>query len=161
MFFYSLANSFLGNILLVSDQKFLTGVYFLGQKNFPTINSNWLKTSDLEVFITTKAQLEEYLNGKRKIFNVKYQLQGTVLQKKVWAALTKIPAGKTISYKEVANIIKKPKAIRAVANAIANNKISLIIPCHRVIGSNGKLTGYAAGLHIKEKILAIEKQHYL
>ena len=161
MFCYSLVNSFLGDILLVSDRKFLTGAYFLEQKNFPKINGSFISPSNLEIFANTKVQLEEYFNGERKFFKIQYQLQGTMLQKKVWEALTHIPAGKTISYKEVANIIEKPQAIRATASAIGHNRISLIVPCHRVIGSSGKLTGYSAGLQIKEKLLVLEKQYYL
>lgn len=160
MFFYSLINSFLGDILLVSDKKILTGAYFLEQKNFPKINGSLVNTSDLEIFANIKVQLEEYFNGERKCFKIPYQLQGTTLQKKVWEVLTCIPAGETISYKEVANIIEKPQAIRATANAIGFNHINLIVPCHRVIGSNGKLTGYSAGLKIKKKLLALEKQYY-
>lgn len=161
MFFYSLVDSFLGDILLVSDRKFLTGAYFIGQKNFPKINGRLVKTSDLEIFANTKVQLEEYFNGKRKYFEINYQLQGTMLQKTVWEALTRIPAGETISYKEIASIIGKPQAIRAAANAIGGNQINLIVPCHRVIGSNGKLTGYSAGLQIKKQLLSLEKQYYL
>ena len=160
MIFYSFVHSFLGNILLVSNGKVLVGTYFVGQKNFPAINNQWHKTSVLEVFIKTKAQLEEYFNGERKYFDIEYQLQGSMLQKKVWEALTQIPAGKTISYKNIANIVKKPNAIRGIANTIRNNPIIIIVPCHRVIGSNGQLTGYSAGLDIKKKLLELER-HYL
>lgn len=161
MFFYSLVDSFLGDILLVSDSKFLTGAYFARQKNFPKTNGRLVKTSELEIFANTKVQLEEYFNGERKYFEINYQLQGTMLQKTVWEALTHIPAGETISYKEIASIIGKPQAIRAAANAIGSNQINLIVPCHRVIGSNGKLTGYSAGIKIKKQLLDLEKQYYL
>ena len=152
MVFYSFIHSFLGYILLISNGKVLVGAYFVGQKNFPEINNQWRKTSVLEVFIKTKAQLEEYFKGKRKYFDIEYELQGSVLQKKVLQSLTEIPAGKTISYKNIANIVKQPNAIRVIANAIGNNPIIIIVPCHRVIGSNGQLTGYSAGLNTKKKL---------
>lgn len=159
--FYSWANNFLGDLLLISDGKLLTGAYFVGQKNFPKIDALWIYNPDLKMFTTTTIQLEEYFNGKRRSFDINYSLAGSILQKKVWLTLSKIPIGKTISYKNIANIIKQPTAIRAVANAIANNKITIIIPCHRVIGSNGKLVGYAAGIDKKKNLLDLEQQYYM
>lgn len=132
----------------------------MGQKNFPKIDTLCIHSPDLEIFITTKTQLQEYFHGKRNSFDINYSLAGSMLQKKVWIALSKISIGKTISYKNIANIINQPTAIRAVANAIANNKISIIIPCHRVIGSNGKLVGYAAGIDKKKSLLELEKKYY-
>ena len=158
--FYSLINNVLGELLLVSDGKLLTGVYFVGQKNFPKIDALWAYSPDLDIFIITKIQLQEYFTGKRSCFDIQYSLVGSVLQKKVWIALSKILIGETISYKNIANIIKEPKAIRAVANAVANNKITIIIPCHRVIGSNGRLLGYAAGIEKQKNLLELEKQYY-
>ena len=118
-----------------------------------------MNAPNLEVFTSTKIQLKEYLNGKRRSFDIRYRLTGATLQKKVWIALSKIAIGETVSYKNLANIIKEPKAIRAVANAVANNKIIILIPCHRVIGSNGKLVGYAPGIDKKETLLELEKQY--
>jgi len=159
--FYSFLNSLLGDILLVSNGKALTGTYFVGQKNFPDISiTRWVNMPDLEIFTKTKTQLEGYFEGERKHFDIEYQLQGNTLQNKVWAALTKIPSGETISYKNIANIINEPKSIRHVANSVGNNPIIIIVPCHRVIGSNGKLTGYSAGLDRKKKLLELEKQYY-
>lgn len=156
-FFYSFFNNIIGDILLVSDGKLLTGAYFVGQKNCPKIDTLWIHFPDLEIFITTKTQLQEYFNGKRSSFDINYHLTGSVLQKKVWMVLYKIAIGETRTYKNISNIIKAPKAIRPVANAIANNKITIIIPCHRVIGSNGKLVGYAAGIDKKKSLLELEK----
>ncbi len=104
-----------------------------------------------------KNQLEKYFKGELKKFNLKIKTKGTDFQKQVWEALTKLEYGKTVTYKKVAEMIEKPKAIRAVANAIAKNQIWIVIPCHRVIGSNGKLTGYAGGLENKKYLLEIEK----
>lgn len=109
---------------------------------------------DLQNCIT---QLDEYFNGKRREFSVVYQLHGTDFQKKVWQQLTRIPFGETASYREIAIAIGNQKAVRAVGNANKNNKIPIIIPCHRIIGSNGKLTGYAGGLWRKQWLLEHEK----
>lgn len=101
-------------------------------------------------------QLREYFDQKRKVFSVKLNPQGTLFQKKVWEALLEIPYGETRSYKEIAKRIGNEKASRAVGMANHNNPIMCIIPCHRVIGSNGSLTGYAGGIMIKERLLGLE-----
>lgn len=102
-------------------------------------------------------QLDEYFKGKRQEFTFPYQFEGTDFQKVVWEALKEIPYATTGSYKDLAVSIGNEKAIRAVGNANGKNKLSVVIPCHRVIGSNGKLTGYAGGLWRKEWLLQHEK----
>jgi len=102
-------------------------------------------------------QLDEYFRGVRKTFSLKLLLQGTPFQKIVWQQLNKIPHGKMVSYGDVARAIGKPKAYRAVGNANNKNPIAIIIPCHRVIGSDGKLVGYGGGLWRKEWLLNHEK----
>jgi methylated-DNA-[protein]-cysteine S-methyltransferase len=97
--------------------------------------------------------MDEYFNGNRKTFDLPLDLQGTDFQKKVWLELQKIPFGKTISYKELSLRLGDIKAIRAVAAANGANPVSIIVPCHRVIGSNGSLTGYAGGLWRKQWLL--------
>lgn len=109
-----------------------------------------------ELIKLTVVQLEEYFNGDRMDFSIPLQFAGTEFQCKVWTELMKIPYGKTISYAELAAGIGNPKAVRAMASANAANPISIIVPCHRVIGSNQKLTGYAGGLHAKETLLNLE-----
>ncbi|MBC9786055.1 methylated-DNA--[protein]-cysteine S-methyltransferase [Heliobacterium chlorum] len=103
-------------------------------------------------------QLDEYFRGTRKDFNVKLNPQGTQFQKQVWRKLPDIPYGKTASYKDIAEAVGNPKAVRAVGGANSQNPISIIVPCHRIIGSNGKLTGYAGGLWRKEWLLAHEQK---
>ena len=103
------------------------------------------------------AQILEYLQGKRKIFTVNYRLCGTPFQRAVWKELINIPYGETRTYKEIASAIGHEKAARAVGMANHRNPLHLIIPCHRVIGADGSLTGYAGGIGIKEKLLALEK----
>ncbi len=101
-------------------------------------------------------QLEEYFSASRKKFNLDFKLEGTPFQKEVWSALTTVPYGKTITYKELAASINHKGAYRAVGSANNKNPLPIIIPCHRVIGSNGKLIGYKGGLEIKEKLLKTE-----
>jgi methylated-DNA-[protein]-cysteine S-methyltransferase len=101
-------------------------------------------------------QLQEYFEGNRKEFNLKLSLEGTDFQKRVWEELQQIPFGKTTSYQQMANTLGDPKVIRAAASANGKNPISIIIPCHRVIGSDGSLTGYAGGLHRKKWLLEFE-----
>ena len=104
----------------------------------------------------TGKQIEEYLEGRRRQFSVPLSLHGTDFQKAVWKALIAIPYGETRAYCEIAESIGKPKAARAVGMANHNNPISIIVPCHRVIGKNGSITGYASGLKNKEKLLKLE-----
>lgn len=103
-------------------------------------------------------ELTEYFSGKRTSFDVPLNPKGTEFQKAVWKELTRIPYGETISYQELANRIKKPKAVRAVGAANGKNPLWMIVPCHRVIGKNGTLTGYAGGLSMKKKLLLLESR---
>lgn len=114
-------------------------------------------TNESELIKLIKEELNEYFSGKRKVFSIPFELKGTEFQKKVWNELLKIPYGNTKSYKEIAESIGSAKYSRAVGNANNKNPVALIVPCHRVIGSNGKLVGYRGGLNIKEKLLEIEK----
>jgi methylated-DNA-[protein]-cysteine S-methyltransferase len=104
-------------------------------------------------------QLDEYFKGQRQEFTIPYQMEGTEFQKKVWTALTQIPFAETGSYKDIAVSIGNEKAVRAVGMTNGKNQISIIVPCHRIIGSNGKLTGYAGGLWRKEWLLEHEKNN--
>ena len=114
------------------------------------------KTETTSVLEETKRQLDEYFAGKRKAFDIELRLVGTDFQHEVWNALLNIPYGATKSYKDIAQCIGKPKAVRAVAGAVGANAISILIPCHRVIGSNHSLTGYAGGLEAKRVLLGME-----
>ena len=104
-------------------------------------------------------ELAEYLSGQRKSFDLPLAPQGTDFQKKVWAALQNIPYGKKCSYKDIAIAVGNEKASRAVGGANHHNRIAILIPCHRVIGSNGNLTGYAGGVDLKEKLLELESRY--
>jgi methylated-DNA-[protein]-cysteine S-methyltransferase len=108
------------------------------------------------VLLETERQLNEYFSGKRKTFSLPLDFRGTEFQRKVWAALLTIPFGETRSYAQIAKQIENPKAVRAVGAANGKNPISIVTPCHRVIGSTGKLTGFAGGLENKARLLALE-----
>jgi methylated-DNA-[protein]-cysteine S-methyltransferase len=108
------------------------------------------------LLMQAQQQLEEYFAGKRRKFSIKLDPAGTEFQTKVWSALTTIPFGETRSYGQIADQIGSHKAVRAVGAANGRNPISIIVPCHRVIGANGKLTGFAGGLEVKAKLLALE-----
>lgn len=114
-------------------------------------------TGSSEVLDKAAAQLDEYFAGQRRTFDIPLLFVGTVFQKTVWNELLKIPYGETISYGEMAKRIGKPDAVRALASANGANSISIFAPCHRVIGSDGSLTGYAGGLKAKEYLLKLEK----
>lgn len=116
-----------------------------------------LQTTELLSMATI--QLDEYFQGKRTTFSLPFKLTGTPFQLAVWKELQNIPYGQTTSYKEIAQKINKPKACRAVGMANSKNPLPIIIPCHRVIGSNGKLIGYAGGLNLKNYLLELEKSH--
>lgn len=120
------------------------------------ISDNNTITAIPEVLKTAVQQLENYFKGNRTDFNLKLNPQGTAFQQKVWKHLLKIPFGTTQSYKEIAIALGDENAVRAVANANSKNPIWIVIPCHRIIGSNGNLTGYAGGLHRKQWLLNLE-----
>jgi methylated-DNA-[protein]-cysteine S-methyltransferase len=110
------------------------------------------------VLVETEQQLDEYFAGRRKTFSLKLDFAGTQFQRKVWQALLEIPFGQTRSYGEIAKRIGKPAAVRAVGAANGRNPISIVAPCHRVVGATGKLTGFAGGLDAKARLLALEQK---
>lgn len=116
------------------------------------------ESSASPLLIEAKKQLDEYFAGKRKIFSLPLSFQGTAFQIRVWEALQTIPYGETWYYGQLAEAVGNPKACRAVGMANNRNPLPILIPCHRVIGKNGSLTGYGGGLDIKEKLLALEQR---
>ncbi|WP_341764145.1 methylated-DNA--[protein]-cysteine S-methyltransferase [Candidatus Tisiphia endosymbiont of Beris chalybata] len=153
---YQYINLPIGTMLLTSDGTALTGLYFEGQKHAAIPNIQDYEQKSLNIFNEAYTELTEYLNGKRQVFTIAYNFIGTDFQQKVWSTLCNIPYGQVLSYKAVANLVSAPNSFRAVANAIARNRLSIIVPCHRVIGSNSRLTGYAAGLELKRILLHLE-----
>ncbi len=143
----------IGRLTLVASSKGLQQVIF-GAKKLPTAKSVSTKASDH--LTQAERQLREYFAGKRKKFSIKLDISGTEFQESVWYALNKISYGKTISYAHQAKLVRKPKAFRAVGSANGKNPVAIVLPCHRVIASNGTLGGYGGGLSIKRKLLALE-----
>ncbi|HHW66249.1 MAG: methylated-DNA-[protein]-cysteine S-methyltransferase [Epulopiscium sp.] len=142
----------IGMIGIMENGKAITCVCF--GENLPKD----IELTETSLLKMASEQLQEYLKGKRKNFDLPLQPKGTAFQQKVWEALKKIPYGTTCSYKDIAEGIGNPRACRAVGMANNRNPIPIFIPCHRVIGANGKLVGYGGGLDIKEKLLEIEKK---
>lgn len=141
------------NIKIEANETEITDISFI-QNNSETEEQE----KESQMIKQCKEELEKYFRGELKNFKIKYYTQGTEFQEKVWKELLNVKYGTTISYKELAKRIGKPTAIRAVANAVGKNKIGIIIPCHRIIGSNGTLTGYAGGLENKKYLLDIERK---
>lgn len=153
---YAYFDSPVGTLLLVADPEGLREIRFpKNGKRVPADNS-WRESA---AFLREPIrQLQDYFGGRREDFDLMLAPQGTPFQRTVWKQLCRIPYGETISYGELARRIGNPNASRAVGLANGSNPIPIIIPCHRVIGSNGKLTGYGGGLPIKEKLLALEQR---
>lgn len=155
--FYCKTSSPIGVLTLTSDGHSLTGLFMENHKGFSEIGSAWVFDEFVEPFEQTKAELTAYFAGQLKEFTVPLSASGTDFQMRVWRELRNIPFGEVISYAELARRIDNPKACRAVGLANGLNPISIIVPCHRVIGANGKLTGYGGGLPRKEKLLNLER----
>ena len=150
---YCIYESPVGNLLLAGDDNGLQRIQF--ECNIK-IEENWQENK--ESFKDVIQQLEEYFSRKRETFNLTLNPQGTDFQKQVWKRLENISFGKTKYYTEIAQEVGNPKAARAIGMANNKNPIPIIIPCHRVIGKNGTLTGFASGLDIKQKLLNIENK---
>ena len=147
----------IGILCLVAEGKNLLAVVF--EKNWRKYREQFEEIMETETPILRQAkqQLSEYFSGKRKTFDLAYELKGTDFQKRAWKALSKIPFGKTKSYKEQAVLIGSPKAARAIGRVDGLNPLCIILPCHRVIGTNGSLTGYGGGLDAKKYLLNLEQ----
>jgi methylated-DNA-[protein]-cysteine S-methyltransferase len=164
MFYY---NSPVGKLVLEAQDGRLAHCYWAGRHAdlisapWHAVNSSIRSASesveDIKINSIAIRQLEEYFDGRRKTFDIPLNLVGTEFQKAVWRQLLRIPYAETESYAAVAKAIGRPSAVRAVAGAICANPISIIVPCHRVIGSDGSLTGYAGGLKAKKYLLSIEQ----
>jgi len=146
----------LGTMLLAANNNQLVGIWFDGQAHLPDL-SNYATDDSQPVLQQAKAQLQDYFAGQRQLFDLPLNLAtGTTFQQAVWQALLAIPFGATCSYGQLANRIGKPSAVRAVGAAVGRNPLTIIVPCHRVIGTDGSLTGYAGGLDRKTTLLQLE-----
>jgi O-6-methylguanine DNA methyltransferase len=148
--YYSRIDSPVGPLLLAVSQRGLVALEF----GRGTMGEGWVEAADRTA--PYARQLEEYFAGKRRAFDVPLDLRGTEFQKRCWQELLKIPYGETRSYAEIARAIGNPSAVRAVGLANGQNPIAIVVPCHRVIGSDGSLTGYGGGLEVKRRLLELE-----
>lgn len=146
----------LGEMLIVSDGQSVCGAWFLGQKHFPSFE-NLIRNDNLAVFREVKEWFDDYFNGLNPEINFKLKPQGSRFRLEVWKILSEIGYGETSTYGEIASKISPTMSARAVGGAVGHNPISILIPCHRVIGSDGRLTGYAGGLDRKRELLKLEK----
>jgi methylated-DNA-[protein]-cysteine S-methyltransferase len=154
---YKLIDSPVGELKLVASDKGLVAILWENDSPRRVRLSELVEDEQHPVLVETERQLEEYFAGKRKAFSVALDMRGTRFQKDVWEALLAIPFGETRSYGQLANQLGNPRATRAVGAANGRNPVSIIVPCHRVIGASGKLTGFAGGLDAKARLLGLEK----
>jgi len=156
---FTYVDSPIGRLLLHCDGSALTGLYMNLAAGLPHGADDGIEDSNSEVLLQARRQLEEYFEGRRRDFDLPLRLHGTLFQRRVWNALLEIPYGATWSYGELARRIANPSASRAVGLANGRNPISILVPCHRVIGADGSLTGYGGGLERKRWLLAHEGLH--
>ena len=146
-----------GTMLVAATPKGLAGVYFKGQKHFPK-KREWQRDARHPVLRQARRELAEYFAGKRTRFDVPLDPQGTVFQRKIWKAISSVSFGRTLTYSEIAKRAGHAGSARAAGAATGRNPISVIVPCHRIMGSDGSLTGYAGGLSRKRALLALESR---
>ena len=154
--YYSWFDSPVGALLLAGTNSGLKLVSFSAGKRRKGIDNEW--SEDNAAFTEVVDQLQSYFAGERRSFDLPLVLEGTDFQKRIWTALQNIPYGETVSYKMLAERVGSPKAVRAVGAANGANPIPIIIPCHRVIGNDGSLTGFGGGLPLKKKLLELESR---
>lgn len=152
--YYTVTNTPAGNLLCISDGTTITGMHWEVFKRTPVVGVDWIE--DERPFQEALGQLDEYFTGTRQDFDFNYVAKGTEFQMSVWRELAKISYGTKSSYSEIAKLIGRPKAVRAVGTAVGSNPISIVVPCHRVLTSAGQLGGYAGGLESKMRLLRIE-----
>jgi len=152
---YTAFDSPVGTVTLTAEGGVLTGVYMTDHRHWPGLEARAVR--DDARLAPVRGQLEEYFAGQRTAFDLEVGLAGTPFQRRVWRALQDIPYGETISYGELARRIGNPSAVRAVGLANGRNPVSIVVPCHRVIGSDGSLTGYGGGLDRKRYLLELEQ----
>jgi methylated-DNA-[protein]-cysteine S-methyltransferase len=146
----------LGPMLLAASDQGLAGVWFVGQRHGPE-GMDWPEQPGHAVLAQARQQLDDYFAGRRETFDLPLDLRlGTRFQQSVWQALLRIPRGETTSYGELGRRVGRPLAARAVGAAVGRNPMSIVVPCHRVVGTGGALTGYAGGLERKTALLRLE-----
>ena len=155
--YFDRIDSPLGALLLASDGVALTGAWFDEQRYPPSIDARWQRRRDLAVLRHATAMLAEYFVGRRKLFDIALAPAGTPFQRAVWDQILRVPYGATLAYRELAVRAGRPEAVRAAGAATGRNPLSIFVPCHRIVGADGRLTGYAGGLDRKRALLARER----
>ena len=158
MTLYTEMTSPLGTLRLTAEDGALTGVHFPGQKHDRPRQPDWQRDDAHPVLAGARAQLGEYFDGRRTSFDLPLAPRGTPFQQAVWQALLAVPFGATSTYGAIAGAIGRPTAVRAVGAAVGANPIGIVVPCHRIVGADGSLTGYAGGLDRKARLLALERR---
>ena len=153
---YAIHGSPIGELLLVADDTALLRLHVRQGKYEPAVQADWRNDRSHSILTLAQRELDAYFARRLQAFSVAIAPQGTPFQRRVWTALTGIPYGETRTYAQQAQAIGQPAAVRAVGAANGRNPISLIVPCHRVIGADGSMTGYAGGLEAKRRLLALE-----
>jgi methylated-DNA-[protein]-cysteine S-methyltransferase len=153
---YTIVQSPVDDLMLVTDGTALTGLYFMGREHIPAARTDWKLDPQRPLLQDTAKQLREYFAGTRKRFSVPVRFHGTEFQRKVWEEIAAIPYGETISYSELARRAGAPQAIRAAGTSTGRNPVSIIVPCHRVMGKNGDICGFGGGLDRKRYLLGLE-----
>jgi len=148
----------LGAMLLATDGVALVGAWFEGQRFFPGIDERWQRRRDSGVLQRASAMLDEYFSGTLTAFDIALAPAGTAFQRAVWREIHAVPYGETIAYRDLALRIGSAAAIRAAGAATGRNPLSIFVPCHRIVGADGTLTGYAGGLDRKRALLALERE---
>ena len=156
MISYNTIKTPMGGLMLVANASELIGLYFIGCDHVPAGQNQWTPDARHPILRQAKEQLEEYFAGKRTEFSLPLRFARTDFQERVWRQIALIPYGKTLSYADLARKAGKPRAIRAAGTSTGRNPLSIIIPCHRVVGKNGGVGGYAGGLERKRHLLELE-----
>jgi methylated-DNA-[protein]-cysteine S-methyltransferase len=146
----------IGTLLATAAGAGLTGLYYEDKAHAPVVGTDWVEDSGAPALRECARQLREYFEGVRKSFDLPLEPDGSEFQRKVWIEIARIPYGETLTYAELAKRAGAPGSARAAGAATGRNPISIVVPCHRVVGSDGRLTGYAGGVERKAKLLEIE-----
>lgn len=153
-----LKTELLGELLLVATATHLAGIYFSNHKHGSKRLADWKLDPKHRVLRQACEEIQEYLNGRRTTFSIPMSFEGTEFQREIWRQIALIPFGQTISYSELAKRAKAGKAVRAAGAATGRNPLGIVVPCHRVVGKNGSMTGFAGGLERKERLLELERR---
>ena len=156
MYYSTDYSSPIGEMIIASDGEAVCGAWFYGQKHFKSTVDDCIVNDDLAIFKKVIRWFDEYFSGKNPEINFEVKPEGSEFRREVWKILSEIPYGETLTYGEIASRISPKMSAQAVGGAVGHNPISIIIPCHRVLGAKGKLTGYAGGIDRKVELLKLE-----